>query len=85
MKRPLRKVLFAYVVCVLLAGMYVPWEARSTRAVTAGGLSYSLLWHPPQTVGYRHELATRRILLEVVSLTAVLLLALYRLGGKGTD
>jgi hypothetical protein len=83
MNRPLRQVLFAYFLCMLLACVYVPWAARpEIPTVTANGLSYSLLWRPPHTFGYRHELATGRILREIASLTAVLLLAACRLGEK---
>jgi hypothetical protein len=84
MNRPLRQVVLAYLCCVLLACAYVPWEAQpAIPAVSAGWLTYDFLWQPPQTFGYRHQLARGRLLLEVASLTVILLAAACRLRGDG--
>ncbi|MFA5517401.1 MAG: hypothetical protein WDA20_14075, partial [Desulfuromonadales bacterium] len=74
MNRPLRQVFIAYAACVAVACIYVPWLAQpNIPAVAEAHRHYDLLWSRPRTVGYRHAVDTGRILLEVASLSVVLL------------
>jgi hypothetical protein len=79
----IRLVFNVYALLVLLALTYVPWTGqRIVGGVDRFGPLYALLWDPPRVTGWVFALDRGRLLLEVVSLTGVLAVAVAALWGR---
>jgi len=77
MNQAIRRVFDSYALCLLLAVSFPPWYG--TPLVTAGGGSgpvYAWIWSPPRAPGWIFVPDLPRLLLEILSLTLVLSVAI---------
>ena len=77
MSRATRGVLLAYFVCLALSCVYVPWKTTIPKYGLAISRGYFFIWKPPVYVSgplvgvAMVSVDVERIVLEIVSLTAV--------------
>ncbi len=88
MNRYVRRVFDTYALLLLIAVALPPWHGETwTGELAASGPIYAWLWAPPCPPGWRFEPDYPRLLLEILSLSLVLVLAMINLweptGGAG--
>jgi hypothetical protein len=83
MNRHLRQTFLAYLLTLLITLVYVPWYGHPQEPWTLTPcVRYAPAWNPPQTIGYSFSFDTGRLLLEIISLSVVMVSAALSLRGE---
>ncbi len=85
MNRYFLRVFTAYSFAVLVAMAYVPWFGFPQESQGIALFEYAFLWNPPILEGYRFYILVPHLLLEILSLTLVLIAAAVSLWGREKD